>query len=207
MYLLHFITSGPQTCYVLSQPDWLATANANGGQRAAGHISILKHSVSEREQRLALATASAKQHIALGLTPQHTRALRPTTPAQACSMLPQQVDTVWHIMWQLIQVRPPYLYNCCICPISSHVCLSAVHEATVCNLTAHCRHTKTVLGQGISTWQPCWLSSLLRFKLNRSVHPQTKQANGSCQICSKRNPAVHCGKHSTQLSCFVLVFI
>lgn len=51
-----------------------------------------KHSMAEHEKRLALATAVAKQHIALGLTPQHTRALRPVVLPSTADILYQQVS-------------------------------------------------------------------------------------------------------------------
>lgn len=67
------------------QPDWVAAARLQGTLATADLATQAQQRRSEHQKRLALATAVAKQHIALGLLPQHTRALRPVNPLLAHS--------------------------------------------------------------------------------------------------------------------------
>ncbi|KAL0050161.1 hypothetical protein WJX82_005522 [Trebouxia sp. C0006] len=60
----------------MAQPAWVSAAALQGTLAASAQNVAACTCSSNCEKRLALATAVAKQHIALGLAPQHTRALR-----------------------------------------------------------------------------------------------------------------------------------
>lgn len=72
---LHRVSSRRQTAFLL-QPAWVAAASLQQALAAAGDRTSTCTCDGDVQKRLALASAVAKQHIALGLAPRHTLALR-----------------------------------------------------------------------------------------------------------------------------------
>ncbi|KAL0041379.1 hypothetical protein WJX79_001272 [Trebouxia sp. C0005] len=69
----------------MAQPAWASAAALQGTLAASAQNVAACTCSSSCEKRLALATAVARQHIALGLAPQHTRALR-TLPSHGVQL-------------------------------------------------------------------------------------------------------------------------